>query len=290
MALTPNVGPPADRFEGRVRGPLVNLKDPPLARGTREELGDVVRYQRLRGALYVDGPSFDDVQQGGLGDCYFLASLVAVAHLDPKHVRDAITDHGDGTYTVRFFAKSKDGPSAVHVTVDGELPFNSETKALEYGSARHRGELWVGVIEKAFAQWKGTYTRLDQGGWADEPLYALTGQESVWVERLQAEKSAYLWKQLRAATKDGRPMVTGTFDQSRKKTAPSREYEDLGLQPGHAYALLEAFESGGQRFVRLRDPHGTAEYGHGKRDGALDGQFVIPFEEWLRTFEDLYVA
>lgn len=290
---TPGAQPllrPGDRFEGRVRGPLVNLKDPPLARDTREESGGVVRYQRLWGALYVDGLHFDDVQQGALGDCYFLSSLISVAHVDPNLIRDAITDHGDGRYTVRFFAKTKDGPSPVHVTVDGELPFDTEEQTLEYASSRHRGELWVGIVEKAFAQWKGTYTRISNGGWADGPLYALTGQDSEWVESLPAEKSSDVWKRIRDATEEGRPMVSGTFAKSRKKNSPSREYEELGLQDGHAYALLEAFEERGQRFVRLRDPWGNKEYGHGKKDGKEDGNFVIPYEEWLRTFEDLYVA
>ena len=45
----------------------------------------------------------------GLGDCFLLASLSAIAAVDPKAIEDAITDHGDGTYSVRFFEKQLRG-------------------------------------------------------------------------------------------------------------------------------------------------------------------------------------
>lgn len=278
-----------DGFEPRSRGGRVNLKDPPLDRETLKQAGDAVRYRWVTGALYVDGLNADDVQQGELGDCFLLSSVISVAHVNPASVQDAIKDNGDGTYTVRFFAKTKDGPLATFITVDGQLAWNSETNEQQYASSRDPKELWVGLVEKAYATWKGSYQALADGGLAEEPLYALTGQDSEWVEKLQAVPAQELWERLRAATEDRRPMVSGTFDKSAKKKSPSRDYEKLGLQDGHAYALLEAFEQGGKRFVRLRDPWGNKEYGKGA-DGKEDGNFVIPFDEWLRTFEDLYVV
>src|SRR5205085_9952992 len=53
--------------------------------------------------LFSDsGPSIDDVRQGAAGDCYYLASLAAVAKTNPSIIRNHIADLGDGTYAVQF--------------------------------------------------------------------------------------------------------------------------------------------------------------------------------------------
>jgi len=41
------------------------------------------------------GPSKDDIHQGGLGDCYFLAGLSAVAKTAPNVIQQSIVDLGD---------------------------------------------------------------------------------------------------------------------------------------------------------------------------------------------------
>ena len=53
--------------------------------------------------LFHDGtPTKDDVYQGGVGDCYFMATLAAVAKAKPEHIRKMVVDLGDGTYAVKF--------------------------------------------------------------------------------------------------------------------------------------------------------------------------------------------
>ena len=71
-------------------------------------------YAEAAGSLFCFGPSETDVDQGSVGDCYFLASLGSVADRDPGRIEDIFTDNGDGTFTVRFF---RDG-NAEYVTVD----------------------------------------------------------------------------------------------------------------------------------------------------------------------------
>jgi len=67
--------------------------------------------------LFLDGPEYNDAIQGGVGDCYFIATLSSLAGSDPAIIKQAITDLGDGTYAVRFYR----GGSAVFVRVDGRL-------------------------------------------------------------------------------------------------------------------------------------------------------------------------
>ena len=49
------------------------------------------------------GPSYKDLEQGKLGDCYFLSALGSIADASPQAIENIFLDNGDGTYTVRFF-------------------------------------------------------------------------------------------------------------------------------------------------------------------------------------------
>jgi len=94
-----------------------------------------------------DGPSPDDVFQGGDGDCYFLSRLAALAGANPDFIRRTVTDLKDGTYVVRFFQQNG-APTYIRVT--SEL-WVTESGALRYARLGRRGCLWVPIIEKAFA-------------------------------------------------------------------------------------------------------------------------------------------
>src|SRR5262249_4280851 len=80
-----------------------------------------LHYQIANGSLFgPGGPRADDVAQGGVGDCYFLAALAETALRSPQTIQDMFVDNGDGTYAVRFF---HDG-QADYVTVNRALPVN----------------------------------------------------------------------------------------------------------------------------------------------------------------------
>src|SRR5262249_40234653 len=61
-------------------------------------------YAKVEGDLFKPGgPSVGDIDQGADGDCYFMASLGAVALRHPDVIRNMFTDNGDGTFAVRFY-------------------------------------------------------------------------------------------------------------------------------------------------------------------------------------------
>ena len=94
-----------------------------------------------------DGPSKDDVFQGGGGDCYFLSALAALAEANPGFIRRTVTDLHDGTYVVRFFQQNG-APTYIRVT--SEL-WVDESGVLQYARLGRQKCLWVSIIEKAFA-------------------------------------------------------------------------------------------------------------------------------------------
>jgi hypothetical protein len=71
------------------------------------------------------GPAETDVNQGSVGDCYFVATLSATARANPNRIRQMAVDLGDGTCAVQFFRNNQ----AHFVRVDGDLPALSGSPA-----------------------------------------------------------------------------------------------------------------------------------------------------------------
>jgi hypothetical protein len=111
-------------------------------------------YQYASGSLFQNGVSYQDIAQGGVGDCYYLASLGATAFRSPSTIQNMFADNGDNTYTVRFY---KNGV-ADYVTVDRYLP--TYAGGLPYAKTPN-SELWVALAEKAYAQ-------VNQSGWIQQ--------------------------------------------------------------------------------------------------------------------------
>ena len=94
-----------------------NLADPDST------VEDVTRpYQSFAGLplFNSDTPIADDVNQGAVGDCYFMAPISAVAKRQPHQIRNSVADLGDGTFAVRL---RRDG-NVRFVRVDADLPVN----------------------------------------------------------------------------------------------------------------------------------------------------------------------
>jgi hypothetical protein len=137
------------------------------------------------------GPSYLDVEQGQVGDCWLLSSLAEVAARYPKDIENMFTYDGTAVengsivrlYTVRLFGR--DG--AEHgIEVDTELPSGGQYYA-HVANALGTEALWVALAEKAYAEagslgWVTTshgasdsYNELEAGdpAWA---LQAITGK------------------------------------------------------------------------------------------------------------------
>lgn len=110
----------------------------------------------------ANGPTADDVFQGAVGDCYFMARLSAVADQNPEVIKKMIVALGDGTFAVRFMR----GTTAEYVRVDADLYVNPLNNTPIYAKLGRENSLWVPMIEKAYAFWRknqGTYASINGG-------------------------------------------------------------------------------------------------------------------------------
>ena len=89
----------------------------------------------------ANGPSMNDVNQGYLGDCYFLSSVAEVAEQDSGIISSMFTSNGNGTYGVRFYVDGK----AKFVTVNDSLADGG-------GIFNKASDIWASLAEKAYAQ------------------------------------------------------------------------------------------------------------------------------------------
>lgn len=74
-----------------------------------------------------------------------------------------------GIYVLRFFKNFE----WIYVIIDDRIPINTETKQPVFGSCKNAHELWVALIEKAYAKLHGCYEQLISG-YIDEGICELT--------------------------------------------------------------------------------------------------------------------
>jgi hypothetical protein len=132
------------------------------------------------------GASPSDVKQGGLGDCYLLAALAAVARANPKVIEEMIKDNGDGTYDVTIHVDTAWwGKKLEKKTIKVKSTFPTKDGKPVYSKEGETGadgpRLWVMLIEKAYAIHKGGYDDIE-GGFGGPAMEAITGKASAIVK------------------------------------------------------------------------------------------------------------
>lgn len=198
-------------------------------------------YTEVKGKPFIQGKgdgaaaAANDVNQGQLGDCYFVAALAAIAHTRPDVLEKKITDHGDGTYTVHFAEGGDVRVDGKFPTKDGSVQFAGEgDKSTTEGS-----ELWVMLIEKAWAAKKGGYEKIRGSKVSmssDDAMDAITGAGTKTWRPGSMEEDKIL-EVLGEAKTNKWPATLGV----KNVTSPAdiKAVKDAGLVPNHAFAVLD---------------------------------------------------
>ncbi|MGD9881831.1 MAG: Calx-beta domain-containing protein [Reyranella sp.] len=134
----------------------------------------VFDYATATGPLFVSGAAPSDINQGNAGDCYLVASLGAIADVDPSLIVSAFIDNGNGTYGVRFYLNG----APVYVTVNQSVAVKANGQVAVASNTAHSlsGESWVTLFEKAYVQLNAQANINNADNWAGEASYqALEG-------------------------------------------------------------------------------------------------------------------
>jgi hypothetical protein len=168
--------------------------------------------------LFVDGPQYDDIAQGAVGDCYYLAALASVADTDPNVIQQMVAPMGDGTFAVRFYS----GGSEVYLRLDADLP--AYGNGLAYAKLGRDVELWVPIVEKAYAYFRygqNSYSSLS-GGWMSTVYNQVANCATPW--RYTTGTAADLYSYLASNLAAGHPLTMGSYSNASGPVVGSHAY------------------------------------------------------------------
>ncbi len=228
---------------------------------------------------------WDNVQQGGVGDCYFVAAAVGLARARPEVITgNMIQDVGDGRYRVTF-------PGSQAVFVDrptyAEMAF--------YSTAGSNG-VWLTILCKAygvrlnnerwFYQPASPLERAGRGGTLSAAITALTGNgvESHggglnWAHltplRLSMYTEAALIADIQQAVRNNKVITCGTLAR-----LPFTRETPGQLPRSHAYTIVDY--NAENRTITIRNPWN--QQAPGNRFG---GTFTMTVDEFRREFAEI---
>lgn len=114
-------------------------------------------------AIFKDGVTIDDVEQGHLGDCYFLSALSLLDEQDLRQSFVFVNDEHEwkqcGAFCIKFWEAGKPD----YVIVDDIYPFNDDGRLLPFARCHDKTEIWCPIIEKAYAKKFGSYENIEGG-------------------------------------------------------------------------------------------------------------------------------
>lgn len=280
--------------------------------GTTDEHSLMVQYRRPKEfftgsySLFLNEIEPNDIKQGSLGDCWFMCSIASLAERQNLVERLFLTKsiNEEGVYRIRFCK----GGEWLTVTVDDYIPCSVNAGPLF--SRAHGNELWVMLMEKAYAKLHGSYFLL-KGGWAHEGMMDLTGCPTLNYEFDNEDvkamiKEEYLWPMLRHYDDDGCMLSASTPGEDRW-TDNRGSTPKGGLVAGHAYSVIQVKEAYGHRFLNIRNPWGSFEWDGDWSDNSpkwtpklkkainpvldeKDGTFWMNYADFLTHFSSITIC
>ncbi len=212
----------------------------------------------------------NDIFQGGLGDCYFLAAIAAIAEYPQRLERIFLVNrhNREGVYVVAMCINGV----WQDVVMDDLFPCSRYSKEPAFNRSKS-GELWVMLLEKAWAKIHGGYMNI-AAGLTREALRDLTGASAKTF--FTSQNREQLWSQILKADRQKFIMTAGSDDLSNGSDS---YVEKVGICGSHAYSLLEAYEleykhgryylldeyadkrgKTVERILKLRNPWGQGEW------------------------------
>ena len=207
-------------------------------------------------AVFLNSVEPNDIRQGGLGNCYFLSVLACTAERGYRIRRLFVSNQfsPEGIYAVKM---TKNG-NPVCVVVDDHFPTRNKRFVF---SSTNGNELWVLILEKAWAKLHHCYHRII-GGQCHETFRDVTGAPAWEIMSKPEEGPDDIWDKIVEGEKKDYIMAAGV---SQKDEEEGKRLTEFGLVGGHAYSLLSAAivkdKSGNNvQLVQVRNPWGSFEW------------------------------
>ncbi|KAI9996059.1 hypothetical protein PInf_013237 [Phytophthora infestans] len=283
----------------------------------------------IASGLFDGGTDPDDVRVGRLDDAWLLSALSIMAasggvddgKVDELIDRLFVTKQTSltGAYALRLYQNCQ----WETVIVDDYFPVLYDSAGLDAGGdaelsvsagaafahSRDFEELWVPLVEKAFAKYYGGYAALE-GGYVHHALRVLSGCECDEVYLAPAARGALkktLWQQLKLFRKNR--FLLGAASLPSEHADPALRAS--GLVFDACYVIYDVRDVDGAQLLQLRNPPGDHQEWKGdwsdssrlwtrrlrKRlgvrkgdDAGDDNTFWMSFDDFCHAFRALYVC
>ena len=268
---------------------------------------DEIVYKRANDLFNGDydlfrGISPGDIIQGSLGNCYFLCSLSSLAEY-PDLIRRLFDFDERNPYGIQSVWLNING-AWKRIIMDEYFPayFNGVNYDLAFSKTEQR-ELWVILLEKAYAKAYGSYWEIVGG----DPVHALRDLTGAPYDRVEEwDDLDASWRKL-AEANERRFMLT-CFTKS---TEIIEEQNAEGIVFGHAYTILDVrdiIDSRGipARVIQIRNPWGKFEWNGDFSDNSPlwtdkqrseldirhrdDGIFWMKLEDFIQYFQGVGIV
>jgi calpain-15 len=191
------------------------------------------------------------------------------------------------------------------ILLDDYIPCSSKSKKPIFTDT-NGPELWVALLEKAWAKVYGSYARID-AGLTRECLHDLTGAPTKYYLTGDSRRNEEIWKDISFGEQNNFVMTCGSGDLMDGADLMS----SVGLVGSHAYSLLAALtvkDKYGKdvRLVRIRNPWGQGEWKGEWSDQSAswtpelrkqlqmenkdDGTFYMSYDDMLKYFTDIQIC
>ncbi|KAL9657108.1 hypothetical protein ABK040_002734 [Willaertia magna] len=217
--------------------------------------------------LFIEGCETNDVYQGELGDCWFL-SACSILSCYPEIINFCITyvprdcKNGNGKYAFQFY---KEGEWKT-ICIDDYLPVDKENRPV-FAHCKDPDELWLPLLEKAYAKLHGSYSSLI-GGRCNDALVDLTGGVSYGSIKLSnilvegEEQVNQFWNVLFNRIESKNYLLSVSCSNRVNNNIKNNN----GLLLNHQYAVLDCkaiYNSQSrkiERLIKIRNPWGESEW------------------------------
>lgn len=246
----------------------------------------------------------NDIMQGELGSCFLLSSLSALAERPALLTRlfDVQEINNECVYAVWLNINGL----WREIILDDYFPLIETEKGVQFAFSRsHDDEMWVNLLEKAYAKAYGSFHRID-GGQTYEALKDLTGAPCEVYENQALRNVDMIWKKVFEADNKGFVICASTYASDVREQKKTN-----GLISGHAYSVIAAKEvrdSQGKpaRIVQIRNPWGSHEWNGDWSDNSTkwtealknqlkvsnndEGLFWMSIEDFCKTYQDVAIC
>ncbi|KAI8792125.1 calpain-12, partial [Biomphalaria glabrata] len=248
--------------------------------------------------LTLNGTSRAGVGQGSVGNCWFMSVLANIA--DNKEFMKQILPETayfiedphkyDGIFHARFFSFGQ----WRDVYVDDILPISEQGTLVGAMSKTNENEMWVPLVEKAFAKLHGSYEAICSGLCKDAYLQLTSGiGETMEHQKMTNKDFDAFYARIKNAL---------LFNHQVTASTPDKNGEIKGLIGMHAYSVVSVHEINDEKLVQVRNPWGHIDWTGAWSEGSTEwksipsntknlpdknnGEFFVCLPDYMKYFSD----